>query len=195
MKVTVTFKAQDRLLEAGLFIPESNSDEEPLASVIIEGAMTGAGPKYADQVARRLCQEGFVCLVVDHAFYREDQRAPHSWESPSKRVADIVAALNFLKENNVVNPDKIVAVGLCAGAEYMAQALMNTDICKGFVIIDEDRDGVADLPSRLHIPATRITDYSYELASEDAAIWINTLFSQMSPLSRHDFAAWNTFSE
>ncbi|WP_413575040.1 alpha/beta hydrolase [Bdellovibrio sp. HCB290] len=195
MKVTVTFKAQDRLLEAGLFIPERNQDEEPLAAILIEGAMTGAGPKFAEQVGRKLCDEGYVCLVLDHAFYRDDNRSPHSWESPSKRVADILAALSFLKDNNVVNPERVVALGVSAGAEYLAQALEHSDLCKGFVVIDEDRDNEIDFAARLDIPSVRIADYSYELAAEDAANWIGTLLQHPVPLSHRDFAAWNTFSE
>ncbi|WP_413584671.1 dienelactone hydrolase family protein [Bdellovibrio sp. HCB274] len=195
MKVTVTFKAQDRLLEAGLFIPERNQDEEPLAAILIEGAMTGAGPKFSEQVGRKLCDEGYVCMVLDHAFYNEDNRSAHSWESPSKRVVDILAALSFLKDNNLVNPERVVALGVSVGAEYLAQALERSDFCKGFVIIDEDRDNNVDLAARLEIPSIRITDYSYELAAEDASNWIATLLQYPAPLSHRDFAAWNSLSE
>jgi dienelactone hydrolase len=195
MKVTVTFTAQDRLLEAGLFIPEHTIDEDPLAAVLIEGAMTGGASEISDRVARTICEQGLVCMVLDHAFYNDDQMAPRSWESPSKRVADIVAALHFLRDNNIVNPQKLIAMGISVGAEYMTKALEVTNLCKGFVIIQDRHESTPDFASRVEVPTTRIASNSYEGAAEEAVLWITSLFNNQQTFVAKDFMGWDSFSE
>lgn len=195
MKVTVTFTAQDRLLEAGLFIPEHNTDEEPLAAVLIEGAMTGGATEISEKIARTISDQGVVCMVLDHAFYNDDQGTPHSWESPSKRVADIVAALHFLRDNNIVNPQKLIAMGISVGAEYMTKALEVTNLCKGFVIIQDRHDSTPDFAARIEVPTTRIILHNYEGAAEEAVAWITALFSSQQTFVTKDFMSWDNFSE
>ncbi len=195
MKVTVTFSAQDRLLEAGLFIPENNTQEEPRAAVLIEGAMTGAGKQISDAVARAMCDEGVVCMVLDHAFYTDDQVSPQSWESPSKRVADIVSALYFLKDHSIVNPDKIVALGISVGAEYMVKALENTNLCRGFIVMDDKIQELPDFAARVDVPTTQISNPDYENAARDAVIWADALFNLPHPFGTREFKHWDHIEE
>ncbi|UYL07573.1 hypothetical protein B9G69_011005 [Bdellovibrio sp. SKB1291214] len=195
MKITVTFTAQNRLLEAGLFTPEHTTDEEPLAAVLIEGAMTGGAQEISERVARTICEQGLVCMVLDHAFYNDDQLAPRSWESPSKRVADIVGALHFLRDNNIVNPQKLVAMGISVGAEYMTKALEVTNLCKAFVIIQDRHEVTPDFAGRVEVPTTLFVSNSYEGSAEDAVTWIATLFNSQQGLTNKDFMSWDSFSE
>ncbi|QDK46085.1 hypothetical protein DOM22_13415 [Bdellovibrio sp. ZAP7] len=195
MKVSVTFKAEDRLLEAGLFIPDNNPHEEPLAAFLIEGAMTGGASQISDKLARAISDEGVVCMVLDHAFYNDDQEAPMSWESPTKRVEDIVAALSFLKEHSIVNPDKIVAMGISVGAEYMAKALEVTNLCRGFIVIHAKNEEVPDFNRRVEVPITQIANHAPEATAQDAVAWTQALFSLPQAVGSREFKLWDHIEE
>ncbi|QLY24270.1 hypothetical protein [Bdellovibrio sp. KM01] len=195
MKVTVTFNADDRLLEAGLFIPDNNPHEEPLAAFLIEGAMTGGASQISEKLARAISDEGVVCMVLDHAFYNDDQNAPMSWESPTKRVADIVAALHFLKAHSIVNPEKIVALGISVGAEYMAKALEFTNLCRGFIVIHDKKEEVPDFNRRVEVPITQITNHNIETTAQDAVTWTEALFRLPQAYGSREFKLWDHIEE
>ncbi|WP_413293358.1 alpha/beta hydrolase family protein [Bdellovibrio sp. HCB185ZH] len=195
MKISVTFNAEDRLLEAGLYIPDNNSHEEPLAAFLVEGAMTGGASQISDKLARAISDEGVVCMVLDHAFYNDDQEAPMSWESPTKRIADIVAALQFLKEHSIVNPEKIVALGISVGAEYMAKALELTNLCRGFIVIHGKNEEVPDFNRRVDVPITQIMNQNVETTAQEAVTWTQALFNLPHAFGSREFKLWDHIEE
>lgn len=191
MKLTVTFTSQGRMLEAALFLPPQSTAELSPA-LLFEGSMTGATVMLTERIAHELSDEGFVCLVLDHAFYGDDEASAQAWESPTKRVEDIKAGLRFLSEQASTNRENIIGVGVSVGAEYLARAIKETNICKGFVMVQGPFDDAQNQIGEMDIP-TLITDENHlETAIDEISIWAKTLFSEPHKMkSRHKSGSAN----
>lgn len=192
MKLTVTIPSQGRLLEAALFIPPQNT-KELAPAILFEGSMTGATLRLTEHLAEELSHEGFVCLVLDHSFYSEDETSALSWESPGKRVADIKAALEFLKQHATTDGDCVVGVGVSVGAEYLARAIRETNICKGFVMVQGTYDDAQNFIGEMDIPSTILNEQDLSVTADEISIWARALLNNPQGLYRpYDSADWRT---
>jgi fermentation-respiration switch protein FrsA (DUF1100 family) len=62
-------------------------------------------------------------LAFDHRTFGESEGAPRQFEQPEGRAADVAAAVTALRADERTSAVPIVAVGVCAGAGYMAKAV------------------------------------------------------------------------
>lgn len=177
MRITVTFTANERLLEAALFLPDLDT-RDSMPGLLFEGSMTGATAQITEYAARNISQQGYVCMVLDHSFYGEDEMAPHPWESPTKRVEDIKAGLNFLSQQEVVDREKIIGVGVSVGAEFLANAIRETNICKGLVMIEGPSDDAQNYVGELEIPTVVVDETHLDAAIEQTVLWVRTMWDQ-----------------
>lgn len=177
MRITVTFTANERLLEAALFLPDLDT-KDSMPGLLFEGSMTGATAQVTEYAARQISQQGYVCMVLDHSFYGEDEMAPHPWESPAKRVEDIKAGLNFLSQQEVVDREKIIGVGVSVGAEFLAHAIRETNICKGLVMIEGPSDDAQNYVGELEIPTVVVDETHLDAAIEQTVLWVRTMWDQ-----------------
>lgn len=194
MKITVTFNSQGRMLEGSLFIPDRDRSHQN-AALLFEGSITGATSQLTEHLARALCDEGFVCMILDHNFFGDDEASPQAWESPSKRVEDIKAAMRFLQQQGPVDAERIVGVGVSVGAEYIARAIQQTDICRGFVMIEGPFDDAQNFVGHMDIPSTVIDSQNMESTVDQATLWIRTLFGDQMGRTAQDFADWSQMDE
>jgi fermentation-respiration switch protein FrsA (DUF1100 family) len=95
--------------------------------------------------------QGFITLVFDASYQGESGGEPHFSEFPSARVEDIRRAVDFLSVNPVVDPERIGALGICAGGGYtvnVSQTEMRIKAVAGvstFNVGAARRDGVGPL--------------------------------------------------
>jgi uncharacterized protein len=75
--------------------------------------------------AERLAQLGFVTLACDFRHWAASGAHPRQFESPERKIRDIVSAAAFLQQRPEVAPDRIGALAICASAGYMARAIAN----------------------------------------------------------------------
>lgn len=193
MKITVTFNSQGRLLEGSLFIPGPDETHQK-AALLFEGSITGATSQYTERLARAISEEGFVCMILDHSFFGDDEAAPQAWESPSKRVEDIKSALHFLQEQGIVDPDRIAGVGISVGAEYIARAIQQTDICHGFLMIEGPSDDAQNFIGEMEVPSIVVDSQNFEATVDQATLWLRTLFGERAQ-SYKDSVRWNQMDE
>lgn len=174
MKVTVNFSSQGRLLEGSLYLPENSDESAP--TLLFEGSMTGATTQVTEYLAREISKQGCICLIMDHSYYGEEDSAPQPWESPVKRLEDIKAALSFLGAHAAVDKEKIVAVGVSVGAEFMAQVCRETNLCKGFVMVQGPFDDSQKEAQGLDIPTIVVDETHLEAAVDEIVLWVRSLF-------------------
>ncbi|MDG0816070.1 alpha/beta hydrolase family protein [Bdellovibrio svalbardensis] len=197
MKLTVTFSSQGRMLEAALFLPpQSTSELSP--ALLFEGTMTGATAMVTEHIAHDLSEEGFVCMVLDHAFYGDDESSAQSWESPYKRVEDIKAGLKILSEQATTDRESIVGVGVSVGAEYLARAIHESSVCKGFVMVQGPFDDAQNHVGNLDIPTLIVNENNLDAAVDEISIWVKTLLNRpgnMKPLNKSAPFDWSNYDK
>ncbi|WP_374073975.1 alpha/beta hydrolase [Bdellovibrio bacteriovorus] len=179
MKVTVNFTSQGRMLEGLLFLPDNVMGVSP--ALLFEGSMTGATNQITEYIAREASLQGLVCFIMDHSFYGDEESAAQPWESPSKRIEDIKAALEMLLEHAAVDHEKIVGVGVSVGAEYMVRVCQETRYCKGLIMIQGPFDDAQNTAKDLDIPSIVIDENHLDSAVDEVVLWTRTLFNGRLP--------------
>ena len=110
----------DRLV-GRLFRPEG----KPVAAIVTTGPLTSVKEQATGAYAKALAERGFAALAFDHRYFGESGGTPRQFENPSAKVTDIRAAVAALQGHGPTAQLQVAAVGVCAGAGYMARAVAN----------------------------------------------------------------------
>ncbi|AHD14649.1 hypothetical protein C163_13195 [Pseudomonas sp. FGI182] len=122
-------------------IPTLNGHGITLAAVIHQPAGFDAGKQYpaivvahpgggvkeqaAGLYAQKLAEQGLLAIAFDASYQGESTGLPRQLENPHVRTEDISAVVDYLTTLPYVNPARIGAMGICAGAGYTANAAIN----------------------------------------------------------------------
>lgn len=116
----ITFAHAGETMVGTLFLPAAAAAGSRLPTVIVEPPFTQVKEQVASRYARGLAERGFVALAFDHRFWGESGGAPRYWENPAEKIADLRAAVAFLRTLPGIDSENIYGVGVCFGASYMA---------------------------------------------------------------------------
>src|SRR5213596_3126110 len=100
------------------------------AAVVITGPLTSVKEQVAGNYARALAARGFAAFAFDHRYFGESGGQPRQFENPVAKVVDIHSAVTALQGAPPSRDLPIVALGVCAGAGYMARAVAEDDRIK-----------------------------------------------------------------
>lgn len=106
---------------------------EPHAAVVTTGPLTSVKEQAAGAYAAALAERGFAALAFDHRTFGESEGQPRQFENPEAKAEDLRHAVTGLAEDGRTRDLPVVAVGVCAGAGYMARAVADDPRIRGFV--------------------------------------------------------------
>src|SRR5215471_2813629 len=86
--------------------------------LVFTGPFTGVRDQVTGLYAQRLTAAGYVTLAFDHRSFGDSQGEPRRHEDPQGKLADLRAAVSFLRARPEVDPERIGAVGICLGGGY-----------------------------------------------------------------------------
>ncbi len=98
----------------------------PKGAVVLTGPLTSVKEQATGAYAAALAERGWLALSFDHRGFGESEGEPRQFESPRRKAEDVRAAVSFLA-GLAEHAGPIVAVGVCAGAGYMAHAVAQDD--------------------------------------------------------------------
>lgn len=119
----VTFPSDGVPLVGDLYLPESYRSGEKLPVIVVTGSWTTVKEQMAGVYARRLAEHGFAALAFDFRNFGESGGEPRQYESPELKMRDIENAIAFVRSLPVSDGEAVGALGVCAGAGYMAHAV------------------------------------------------------------------------
>ena len=102
------------------------------AALVFGGPMTSVKEQATGNYAVAMAARGFVTLAFDHRHFGESEGLPRQYEHPGHKVEDFRAAFGFLANRPEVDPGRLGAVGVCAGAGYLAPAVAGDDRIKAW---------------------------------------------------------------
>ena len=119
----VTFQSKGENIVGNLFIPE-RVESPPVAkpALVIIGPVAYVKEQAPLQYATRMARSGFVVLIFDPRYHGESGGEPRRFESGRAKVEDIRSALDFLSERPFVDKNRIFALGICQGVNWMIEA-------------------------------------------------------------------------
>ncbi|GAA2605250.1 MULTISPECIES: alpha/beta hydrolase [Streptomyces] len=109
-------------LRGDLYLPAAQSAGEASPAVLVAGSWLTVKEQMAGRYAAGLARRGLTALAFDFRGYGTSKGDPRDFESPERKIADISSAVEYLKTRPEVDAARIGALGICAGAGYVAVA-------------------------------------------------------------------------
>lgn len=113
----------DGLRLAGRLFRNTDRVDVRQPGVIVTGSWLTVKEQMPQLYAMRLAERGYTALVFDFAGFGESGGEPRQAELPDRKIANLVAAANFLSTLCLVEPDTLAHVAVCASAQYGLAAL------------------------------------------------------------------------
>lgn len=107
-----------------LFLPASAPG--PVPGVVVLGSWTTVKEQMAGLYAQRLAQRGYAALAFDPRGHGQSAGARRNVESPAAKIEDVRAAAALLARDPRVSGARVGALGICAGAGYVAGAAVDS---------------------------------------------------------------------
>lgn len=108
---------------AGRFVlPADARLVRPRPCIIATGSWLTVKEQMAQLYAERLAQRGFTTFIFDFAGFGQSGGAPRQLEQPARKIADIIAAVEFVGTMSFVDADAVAYLGICASAQYAMAA-------------------------------------------------------------------------
>lgn len=124
----VTFKnlnGQGITLAAVIHFPEGFDTGKKYPAIVVSHPGGGVKEQAAGLYARKLAEQGLLAIAYDASYQGESTGEPRQLENPYVRTEDVSAVIDYLTTLPYVDPSRIGAMGICAGAGYTANAAIN----------------------------------------------------------------------
>ncbi len=119
----VTFKNQYRMDVVGnLFVPNNLAPETRTAAMVVGHPMGAVKEQSANLYAAKLAEQGFVTMSLDLSFWGESAGEPRNAVSPDIYAEDFSAAVDYLRTQSTVDPERIGALGICGSGSFVVSA-------------------------------------------------------------------------
>lgn len=118
----VTFKNGNLKMVGNLYLPASMDDAKKYPAIVSTHPGGGVKEQTSGLYAQKLAEQGFVALAFDASHQGESEGQPRFLEDPAQRVEDIRCAVDYLTTISFVDPERIGALGICAGGGYTISA-------------------------------------------------------------------------
>lgn len=125
----VTFKNRYGIKLVGdLYMPKSDKGEA-FPAIAVSGPFGAVKEQASGLYAQTLAERGFITLAFDPSYTGESYGEPRNVASPDINTEDFSAAVDFLSNQDSVNPEKIGILGICGfGGMGLNAASMDTRI-------------------------------------------------------------------
>lgn len=122
----VTFKNRYGLTLAGdLYIPKNRAAGR-LPALAVSGPFGAVKEQSSGMYAQTMAERGFITLAFDPSYTGESSGEPRNVASPDINTEDFSAAVDFLGTQELVDRDRIGALGIC-GLSGMALTAATSD--------------------------------------------------------------------
>lgn len=119
----VNFKNRINIDVAGdLYMPKNIDKSKKHPAIVVGHTFTGIKEQTAGLYAQKLAELGYLALAFDASFWGDSGGQPRNVEIPDIRVEDFSAAVDFLSNHALVDPERIGGIGICGGGGYIVSA-------------------------------------------------------------------------
>ncbi len=107
---------------AHLYLPANYDIHKKYPTVVVGPPFGGVKEQTAGLHAQKLAELGYLTLAFDPIYIGESGGFPRHIESPEMKVEDFSAAIDFLSNHPLVDPNRIAVLGICASGGYSVAA-------------------------------------------------------------------------
>jgi hypothetical protein len=104
-------------------------------AVIVTGSWLTVKEQMPETYARRFAELGYTAFTFDFSGFGESAGEPRQAEIPDRKIADLVAAADFVSTLSIVEPATLAHLAICASAQYGLAALARGSQVRRFVSV------------------------------------------------------------
>jgi uncharacterized protein len=104
-------------------------------AIIVTGSWLTVKEQMPELYATRLAERGYTTFTFDFSGFGESAGEPRQAEIPDRKIADLIAAAEFLSTLSLVEPDALSHLAICASAQYGLEALARGSRVARFISI------------------------------------------------------------
>jgi fermentation-respiration switch protein FrsA (DUF1100 family) len=188
----ITFENKGNAVVGNLFKPDGFVQGTKYPAIVVTHPFGAVKEQVPTTYAKLLAAQGFITLVFDASYQGESGGEPHFSEFPAVRVEDIRRAVDFLSIHPGVDPERIGALGICAGGGYtvnVSQTELRIKAVAGvstFNVGAARRDGVGPLGAQTAEYRTSLLERSAKARTREAAGGEVEMFSLIADNPRFD---------
>lgn len=119
------------MLAADVYTPKNA--EGKLPAIAVSGPFGAVKEQSSGLYAQKLAEKGYLTLAFDPSFTGESGGFPRQMASPDINTEDFSAAVDFLSNNDAVDPEKIGILGICGFGGMALSAASNDPRIKATV--------------------------------------------------------------
>jgi uncharacterized protein len=108
---------------AGVLYRNVDNHADPQPTIVVTGSWLTVKEQMPEIYARHLAALGYTAFTFDFSGFGESAGAPRQLEMPSRKIADIAMAANFLATLSCVRRGAVGHLAICASAQYALAAL------------------------------------------------------------------------
>lgn len=114
-------------LAADMYVPKGA--EGKLPAIAVSGPFGACKEQSSGLYAQTMAERGFLTIAFDPSFTGESGGVPRAMHSPDINVEDFQAAVDFLSNCDLVDPERIGIIGICGwGGMALQTACVDTRI-------------------------------------------------------------------
>ncbi len=118
-----------------IFRPADAAADARLPVVIVEPPWTQVKEQVGTSYGRALAARGYAAVAFDHRHWGESGGTPRQWESPAAKISDLRAVIAHLRTCPDIDADRILGLGVCFGAGYMAAVAAEDKSLRAFATV------------------------------------------------------------
>ena len=122
------------VLVGDLYIPKNKSSQK-MAAIAVSGPFGAVKEQSSGLYAQKMAERGFVTLAFDPSYTGESSGEPRHVSSPEINTEDFSAAVDFLSNQDNVDPERIGIIGICGFGGFALNAAAIDTRIKGTVTV------------------------------------------------------------
>jgi len=127
------FRGELRL--AGQLFRNTDRLDVKQPAIIVTGSWLTVKEQMPELYATRLAERGYTTFTFDFSGFGESSGEPRQAEMPDRKIADLIAAADFLSTLSLIEPDALSHLAVCASAQYGLAALARGSRVRRFISV------------------------------------------------------------
>jgi len=114
----VHFLSEGTKVVGNLYLPKNYKKGQKLPAIVVIGPKGAVKEQTQGVYAKKMSENGFITLVIDHRTYGESGGEPRHYENPYMKVEDGKNAVSYIASLDIVDKSRIGALGVCNGGGF-----------------------------------------------------------------------------
>lgn len=144
-KNKIWFLSEGTKVVGNLYLPKSYKVGVKLPAIVVIGPKGSVKEQTQGIYAKKLSENGFITLAIDHRTYGESGGEPRHYENPYMKIEDGKNAMSYIASLNIVDKNKISVLGVCNGGGFGLAVAIYDRRAKAYASVS----GLFDLRSQI----------------------------------------------